>query len=410
MGRMLSRRVAWSVVAMAMLTMTVSYVDRQTLSVIAPAVTEALHLTETDYGWLASAFSIAYLVATPFAGWWIDRAGARRGLVRSVLAWSVIAALHALVPNFAVLFALRIGLGLAEGPSFPGAAQAVQRMLPLESRSRGFGLLFTGSSLGSMIVPPIAARLAAAYGWRYAFLGTALVAVLWVPAWIVLTNRRDVRERLDLAPVIATHRARPNVFDLLRERTIIRALIGVFVAAPITGFSALWASKYLVRTFTVDQKHVGDYLWLPPLCLDAGAILFGDLASRFRHRRGSSSLLHASAMLLAASLALLPYASTPWESMIVVGIANAGGGALYTLVTSNMMSGIAPENVAFSSGVLVCAQSLALIISSPLIGRAVDRFQGYGEVAITLGLLVIPGSLIWIAWRPRPSERFGHQV
>jgi ACS family hexuronate transporter-like MFS transporter len=404
----LSRRVAWSVVALAMLTMTVSYIDRQTLSVIAPAVTKALDLTETEYGWLASAFAFAYLVATPTAGWWIDGIGARRGLVRSMLVWSSIAAMHALVPNFAVLFALRVALGLAEGPGFPGASQTVQRILPPEDRSRGFGLLFSGSSIGAMIAAPVAARLAAAYGWRFAFVGTSLAAALWIPAWILLTNRRDVRERMDVLP--APTRVRPNLFDLIRERVVIRALIAIFAAAPVVGFAGVWASKYLVRRWEIDQKHVGDYLWLPPLCLDAGAILFGDLASRLRQRKGSQTVLYVIAMLLASALALLSFAETPWQSMIVVGVSMAGGGALYTLCTADVLSRMHPDAVSFTGGVVAGAQSLAMIIMNPLIGQAVDRLHDYSAVALTLGIWALPGSLIWIAWRPRPSERLGHQV
>jgi MFS transporter, ACS family, hexuronate transporter len=404
----LSRRVAWSVVVLAMLTMTVSYIDRQTLSVIAPAVTKALDLTETEYGWLASAFAFAYLVATPTAGWWIDIIGARRGLVGSMLLWSSIAAMHALVPNFQVLFTLRVALGLAEGPGFPGAAQTVQRILPAEDRSRGFGLLFSGSSIGAMVAAPVAARLAAAYGWRFAFVGTSLAAALWIPAWILLTSRRDVRERMDLPPTPT--RVRPSLLDLIRERVVIRALIAIFAAAPVVGFAGVWASKYLVRRWAIDQKHVGDYLWLPPLCRDAGAILFGDLASRLRRGKESQTVLYAVAMLLACSLAFLSSVDTPWQSMLVIGVSMAGGGALYTLCTADLLSRIHPDAVSFTGGVVAGAQSLAMIIMNPLIGRAVDRLHDYGAVALTLGIWALPGSLIWIAWRPRPSERLGHQV
>src|SRR5262245_56279101 len=135
--------------------MTVSYIDRSTLAVLGPSVKSALDIDATEYGWLTSAFSMAYLIATPLAGWWIGRIGARRGLVGSVLLWTAVSALHALVPGFGVLFALRIALGMAEGPSFPGAAQTIQRVLPPNERARGFGVLFTGSSLGGMIVPPL---------------------------------------------------------------------------------------------------------------------------------------------------------------------------------------------------------------------------------------------------------------
>ena len=61
----LSRRGAWALALVATFTMAVSYVDRQTLAVLAPTVTESLGISEQGYGWLVSAFSLAYLVGAP---------------------------------------------------------------------------------------------------------------------------------------------------------------------------------------------------------------------------------------------------------------------------------------------------------------------------------------------------------
>src|SRR5215470_5132635 len=133
------RRLGWALALTSTLTMAVSYFDRQTLAVLAPTVTKALDISNASYGWLASAFSIAYLAGAPVAGRLIDFVGARRGLLGAVLTWSVIAGLHALAPGFGVLFGLRIALGLAESPSFPGAAQTVHRALPPEKRAPGGG-------------------------------------------------------------------------------------------------------------------------------------------------------------------------------------------------------------------------------------------------------------------------------
>ncbi len=122
----------------------------------------------------------------------LDRTGARRGLVFAVLAWSAVAAGHALVPSFAALVALRVLLGTAEAPSFPGAAQTIKRILPPAERSMGFGLLFTGSSLGAMIAGPLAIGiLGFAGGWRLAFLGTSLVGLAWIPLWLFVTRSRE---------------------------------------------------------------------------------------------------------------------------------------------------------------------------------------------------------------------------
>jgi MFS transporter, ACS family, aldohexuronate transporter len=396
----LPRPIAWVVVVVSTLTMTVSYIDRSTLAALGPSVTKALDISETGFGVLGSAFSLAYLVATPAAGWWLDRIGARRGLVRSVLVWSAVSALQAVAPGFGTLFALRIALGLAEGPGFPGAAQTVQRALSPADRARGFGLLFSGSSIGFMIAPLLASWLYRIHGWRFAFLGAATIGLAWVPLWIAVTRRRDVRAQLELAAEPAQQARRRSFGTLVRDPRVIRGLVGVLAAAPVLGLVQQWGAKYLARTFSIDQGDVGDYLWLPPLALDTGAIVFGDLASRIRRAPGAAPrALYAIAMVLAAAIALLPLAGTPWQAMAVMAVASAGGGALYALCTSDMLSRLAAEEVAFAGGILAGAQSLALIIANPLIGAAVDSAHDYVGVAIAVGVWAVPGSLYWIRRR-----------
>jgi MFS transporter, ACS family, hexuronate transporter len=391
---------AWLVAIVATLTMTVSYADRLTLSVLAPSVTKALDISEEGYGWLSSAFSVAYLFGTPLAGWWIDRAGARRGLVASVLAWSAVAALHTIVPGFGVLFVLRLALGLTEGPGFPGASQTVQRILPANDRERGFGVLFTGSSIGAMLIPPLATLVFRHAGWRVAFLVTAAAGLVWIPLWIAVTRAPAVRARLDI-PAQDAAEPRPSFGELVSHPIVLRALCAVFAAAPVFSFPQTWGAKYLVRRFTMDQGDVGHYLWLPPLVFDATAILFGDRASRQRRAEGvPPRALFALAATLAATLAVLPLATTPWQSTIVLGSAMAGAGAVYALVTADLLGRMPAGSVSFAGGILSCAQSLALIIVNPLIGRAVDRLGNYDAVAIGLAMWVVPGSLIWLCWRP----------
>ncbi len=400
---MLDRRTAWIVALVATATMTVSYVDRTTLAVLAPTLTKELDISEAQYGWLTSAFSVAYLVATPFAGWWIDRAGARRGLAVSVLAWSAVAALHALVPGFGVLLALRIALGMAEGPSFPGAAQTVARVLPARDRSRGFGVLFTGSSIGAMVTPPLAGWLYALAGWRIAFLGTAVVGLAWLPIWLVYTARGDVRKKLDVAEVVdASEPPRPiPLHHLVLEPVIQRALLAIFAVAPAVGLVGAWGAKYLVRVHAIDQGAVGHFLWLPPLGLDLGAILFGDLAGRQLRAAGvPPRALFTGGALMTAVIALLPLAATPWQAMAIMAVALAGGGAVYTLVTGDALGRVPRHVVSSAGGVIAGAQSLALVITSPLIGAAVAASGSYDAAAIAIGCWVVPGCVIWWAWHP----------
>jgi ACS family hexuronate transporter-like MFS transporter len=399
----MSRAVAWAVAITAMLTMAVSYADRQTLAALAPSVTKDLHISETEYGWLGSLFSFAYLFATPLGGWWIDRVGARRGLVRSLLVWSGIAALHALAPGLGMLLVLRAMLGLAEGPGFSGAAQTAHRVLPAAERARGFGVLFMGSSLGSMVAPLLASTLYEyAGGWRVAFLGTAAIGLLWLVPWIALTRRPEVRAALDARPPVAPRAGWLELRELLAHPVMVRALVAVFAAAPLIGFVLLWGAKLLARTYGIAQEEVGHYLWLPPLVFDAGAFVFGDLASRLPRAPGAPPrALVATAMTIAATLALAPLTRTAWQLTGLLAFAMAGGGALYTLITADLLSRVPEHRVSLASGVMACAQSLALILAGPLIGGSVDRRGDYVAVTIALGVWVLPGSLAWLAWKPR---------
>jgi ACS family hexuronate transporter-like MFS transporter len=399
-GAVLSRRMAWQVALVATLTMTVSYADRQTLSVLAPSVTKDLGITNEAYGWLGSAFSLAYLFGTPLGGWLIDRLGARRGLVASVLAWSAVAALHAIVPGFGVLLVLRLALGLTEGPGFPGAAQTVQRILPAQDRERGFGILFTGSSFGAMLIPPLASLIYRHAGWHYAFLLTSGVGLLWIPLWVSATRSRAVRDRLDVVVATSTE-PRPRFSQLVTHPLILRALCGVFAAAPVFSFSQIWGAKYLVGTFKVTQGDVGNYLWLPPVMFDLGAVFFGDRASRQRRPEGVPPRgLYATGLALGVVLATLPLAQNPWQSMLIIGIAMAGASAAYTLVTADLLGRMPAGSISFAGGIMAGAQSLALIIYNPIIGRVVDRLGSYDSVGIGLAVWMIPGSLIWLLWRP----------
>jgi hypothetical protein len=235
-----------------------------------------------------------------------------------------------------------------------------------------------------------------------AFLLTSAAGLLWIPLWIGVTRSRAVRERLDSATsAAAPNEPRLALGELLRHPIIIRALCGVIAAAPVFNFSQIWGAKYLVGTFHVSQGDVGDYLWLPPLLFDLGAVFFGDRASRQRRPEGAPPRgLYAIGIILALVLGALPLAATPWQSIWIMGIAMGGSGALYTLITSDLLGRMPAGSVSFAGGVMACAQSLALIISGPLIGRAVDKLGNYDAVGVILAVWVIPGSLVWLLWRP----------
>ena len=402
----LPRARAWALALTATLTMSVSYVDRQALAAIAPSVQEALGISDADYGSLISAFALAYLVGAPLAGRLIDHVGARRGLLGAVLLWSGVAALHALVPSFAVLFALRILLGLTEAPSFPAAAQTVHRALPPRDRARGLGVLFTGSSIGAMIAPPLATFLASRFGFRAAFLGTAVVGLSWVPLWLIMAYEPRARRVLDQPHAAPRVEEGPPVsaLALLRNPAVLRAVLAVIASAPFINLMFSWGTKYLVHDFHMTQKETGGYLWFPPLVFDAGSIAFGHFASRARSRGSDGvprGLFAFAGSLMLAGLAM-PLANDPLLSLGCASVALAGGGGVYAMATSDMLSRVSPRLLSTAGGITAAAQSIAQIIVNPIIGRSVQASSSYTPMILVLSAWVVPGVVAWVAWRPPP--------
>jgi ACS family hexuronate transporter-like MFS transporter len=393
----LGSRQAWTVAITATLVMAVSYVDRQTLAAISPTVCQALAINDTDYGWLTSAFSIAYLAFAPISGGIIDRVGCRIGLVVAVLAWSTVSALHAVAPSFAVLFLLRILLGMTEAPSFPGGAQAVRRALPVAQRSAGFGFLFTGSSIGGMIAAPLAVALLNHASWRFAFLGTALVGLVWVPVWLLVSGNPEARAALD-----RRDRSEPSTGDraLLFDPAVLRAIVLVIASAPTVGFVLNWLPKYLVAERHLVQAELGRYIWLPPLFFDLGAVGFGTLASRRERRFGHASHndLMAGAALLALAVSAIPFAPGAWSAVAGACLALVGGGWLFALITGDMLSRVLPSRVSTAGGMTAAAQSLSFVVANPLMGSVIQRTHSYTAVLITLGAIIVPGTVAWIVW------------
>jgi ACS family hexuronate transporter-like MFS transporter len=417
----LERGLAWTLVLAATATMAVSYVDRQALAVLSPTITAALHLSEQQYGWVTAAFSFSFLVCAPLAGGWIDRVGARRGLLISMVVWSAVAAAHALVPGapasvalaaahaitlpLVVLILLRLLLGVAEAPSFPGAAQTVARVLPPADRAAGFGLLFTGSSIGAALAPLLAVPLAARFGWRYALVATAVCGLGWLPLWAWVTSPPAVRAAMaDRHGDGSDGSDSVRRIDLLRHPGVLRAVALVLASAPINGFAINWSAKALTAAHQVPQAAMSRYLWLPPLLFDGGALAAGALASLIERRRDPTAPhrgLVAVAVLLLCSIGVLGLARTPWQSTAVIATAFAGGGMCYALCTADMLKRVARSQVATAGGLTASAQAIALIISNPLIGLAADHAHGYRGIAIALALLALPGAAIWLAWDPR---------
>ena len=146
------RHLRWWIGGLLFLSTVINYIDRQTLSMLAPFLKEEYRWSNTDYMWLIIAFRLAYAVGQTVAGRWLDRLGTRTGLSITVLWYSLAAWFTALAASGRNSFAAcRFLFGLGEAGNWPGATKAVSEWFPKKETGWAVALFDSGSSI---VVPP----------------------------------------------------------------------------------------------------------------------------------------------------------------------------------------------------------------------------------------------------------------
>src|SRR2546429_3362139 len=108
------RGLRWWIIGLVFLATLINYIDRLTISVLAPAITKDLNLDRFQYGSIATWFLFAYTISQALSGKLYDRVGTRRGFSISILVWSIAAMAHSFARGLASLSLFRFILGLGE--------------------------------------------------------------------------------------------------------------------------------------------------------------------------------------------------------------------------------------------------------------------------------------------------------
>src|SRR3954452_18338616 len=266
--------------ALAMLLVSlISYVDRSTLAILAPAILRETGLSGEQYGFIISGFSIAYMLSNPLWGWVLDRAGLRVGMSAAVAWWTLASVAHAFAGGFWSFGVARAALGFGEGATFPGGLRTVVQTLGPDERGRGLAVAYSGGSLGALITPLIVTPIFLWWGWRAAFWFTGVIGAAWLVMWAFVSRRKDIAAPLPLA---AAKSRRPR----LRDRTLWAFMAAYALGALPLGFVLYSAALYLAKPLNHSQEFIGKVLWIPPLGWEVGYFFWVWLADRGLRRGG----------------------------------------------------------------------------------------------------------------------------
>ena len=146
-------RVRFKVLFFAVMLAGVTYLDRVAISKTSSNIMEDLHLSNTQMGWVFSAFTIAYGIFEIPTGYWGDLIGSRRVLTRIVAWWSSFTVATSLAFNLPSLIAVRFLFGIGEAGAWPNAARTFSRWFPAGERGTAQGVFFMGAHLAGGLTP-----------------------------------------------------------------------------------------------------------------------------------------------------------------------------------------------------------------------------------------------------------------
>jgi len=395
----------------------INYIDRQTLSALAPFLKEQYHWTNTDFASILIAFRIAYTVGQSVNGRLLDRVGTRRGLSLTVGLYSAVAGLTALAQGIASFRVFRFLLGAAEAANWPGATKAVSEWFPARERGWAVALFDSGSAIGGAVAPFIVLYLYSAFGsWRPAFAITAALGFLWLAAWRRLYHAPEEHPRLSPEELEYIRRGRgpaptfqaPRIawLRLLRYRQTWGIMIGKGLLDPYWFLVAEWFALYLLsKGFRLEQSVLG--FWAPFLGADLGNFAGGALSSFWigrgmpvgRARRRVVVLFGPSILLLIPAL----FSSSYLLLILAFAYATFAYAACATILLSAPADVFDTRAVASVSGLSGTTAGCVTLISTYLTGVIADRIS-FQPVIIAASLAPCVATLAFVTLVRAPKR------
>lgn len=324
---------AWYALAVMTLIWTFNQIDRRVVSILLEPIRAEFHLSDGQLGVLSGlAFGVSYAAAVIPMGLAVDRWNRRNLLAAMLLVWSGLTALGGFARSYLHLVAIRMVVGASESACTPASLSMISDLFPREKRTTAVALFETANALGAIICFVAGGYIAAAHGWRTAFLLAGLPGVILAGLVIVSFRepRRGQMESHDAPEAAADRTERPiaGMWRLIRSRPVIplNMFAMAFVSAGNVGIMG-WIASFLIRTHGLDLKQAGwTVAMISGVCGGIGIVASGLLTTRFARgddRRILAVTAACSFLALGASAAGLLSPSLPGAlaAFAVLGLA-----------------------------------------------------------------------------------------
>ena len=435
----------WTICALLFFATTVNYLDRQVLSLLAPALSKEFGWSNSDYANITAVFQFVYAISMLFAGRFIDAIGTKRAFAIAVAVWSLGAAMHAFsLPIGGMLVAIGIGLpvsvagfmasravlAIGESGNFPAAIKATAEYFPKQERSFATGIFNSGANVGAILAPLTVPWIAATWGWPMAFIAIGAIGIVWIVLWQLFYDSPERQRRLGAAELayINSDREAPAPADgatvpwfrLLGYRQTWAFAFGKFMTDGVWWFYLFWLPKYLSGEYGMSGTAISLPLTVLYSMTMIGSIGGGWFPAYFMRRGYAPYDGRMRAMLVIAFFPLAVLLAQPlggisyWLPVLLVGIGASAHQAWSANLFTTVSDMFPKRSVGSVIGIGGMAGGLGGVLVSKLGGWIFDAYGARGDLhtgyMIMFSICALAYLAAWLVMKalvPRHNEITG---
>ena len=382
----------WEVLLLLWMAYLLNQADRQVFNTVLPAIRDALNLTDTSIGLIATIFNLCYAVMVPMGGWVGDKFSRKWVVTIAILFWSVATMFTGLATGVIMLILMR-SVATGGGEAFFGPANySLLGQYHKETRARAMSIHQTAYYIGVILAGWLAGLIADKLGWQYSFIIFGAVGVIW--GIIMAIRLKDKKE--DNEATAAKEDNKVGILDgfkvVFTTPTALMLTIGfsglIFV---ITGFMT-WVPAFLQEEFGQNQAAAGfNSMFWTYLAAFVGVLLAGSLSDKFAAKSNKARMLLQAFGLIAGAVFLFIMGGS--KTLWVLYLSFAGWGffrAFFDANTYTILYDVTPARLHASCSSAMITTGFAVGALAPVVLGAMK--QSLGSLSATFPVL----GIIWV--------------
>ena len=380
----------WLVVGLLTIGVIMSYMGRISLSVALPDIQKSIPLNPASIGILLSAFFWAYTLLQTPAGWVVDRFGVKWPYAVALVLWSSLTAATALASTLGGLILVRVLRGVGEAFLTPAGIGYIRKHFPEHQRGLPVGIFMAGTKYGPAIGAPVAAYLVLDYGWRWMFVLTGTVSLLWLIPWMLFVKGEG--------PPAASRQRIGNAvswYALLSAPVVWGTCIGTFCYMYFVNFCVTWMPIFFNKRYGLSLTASGWFTFMSFGGMATVAILAGWAADRII-ARGYNPVTVRRAFTIAGFvvgstelIGMLSHNSSVAMFWVVFSLSGLG------LATANywaLAQTLTPAGIAGRmAGIQNTAANLAGVVAAWFTGILVEKTRNFNAPLLAIGFWLVIG-------------------